>query len=254
MCLHTLLDGPEDGHPLVLLHGLLGSAASGWNVAGGESIPALSFCAPAEKPWRVIRVDLPNHGDSPRQKTFTLESVAEDVKETVTALGYGSAVFCGHSMGGKVAMQLACAFPSFVERLVVLDMSPRAFPPFHLFLLRVCKDLPVAMAADMRPIDEKLAVLAPKARDRAYVLKNLEPDGAGHFRWKCDLDNLIANYKVVSEAGLSGKPYPGKARFIMCGASPFKFWRDEALIKEYFPKAEIETLAGVDHLGVITAG
>ena len=250
MRLHALTDGPEDGRPLVLLHGLLGSAASGWNVDGGESIPALSLCGPGEG-WRVIRIDLPNHGDSPRQATFSLASVAADVKETVEALGYASAVFCGHSLGGKVAMQLACTFPTFVERLVVLDMSPRAFPPFHLFLLRACKDLPVATVTDLAQLDEELAVLAPKARDRAYVFTNLEPDGEGHFRWRCDLDNLIENYRVVSEAGLSGPPYPGEARFVMGGASPFKFWKDEALIKEYFPNATIETRAGIDHLGIL---
>ncbi|PYY47506.1 alpha/beta fold hydrolase [Curtobacterium sp. MCBD17_023] len=77
----------------VLLHGMTGSAESWWRIA-----PLLSA-----RGFRVLAVDLPGHGRSPRCSSMSVEDVAEAVAETLMA---GSAtcpaLAVGHSFGGLV--------------------------------------------------------------------------------------------------------------------------------------------------------
>src|SRR5579871_3284223 len=108
------------GEPLVLLHGLFGAADNWFSVA-----PKL-----AER-FRVIVPDLRNHGQSPHLAEMDYPLMAADVEELLDACGVASARVIGHSMGGKTAMQLALDSPNRVQKLVVVDIAPRAYAPAH---------------------------------------------------------------------------------------------------------------------------
>ncbi len=84
------------GEPLVLLHGLFGSADNWFGVA-----PKL-----AER-FRVIALDLRNHGHSPHDAEMDYPLMAADVEKFFAEQNIKSAYVIGHSMGGKVAMQFA---------------------------------------------------------------------------------------------------------------------------------------------------
>jgi esterase len=88
------------GPPLVLLHGLFGSARN-W----GAVQKALS------SDYRVVALDLRNHGASPHAPGMDYAAQAGDVAETLAALGIERAMVLGHSMGGKAAMMLALTRP-----------------------------------------------------------------------------------------------------------------------------------------------
>lgn len=105
MTLHTRTWG-TGGRTAVLLHGMLGSGDSWWAVA-----PAL-----ADRGYRVIAVDLPGHGLSPRDAASTLGSWADAVVASVPGR---PALAMGHSVGGTV---LAAALDRLrPERAVYVD-------------------------------------------------------------------------------------------------------------------------------------
>ena len=108
------------GSPLIVLHGLLGSLDN-WQPLGRR------FAAHFE----VFAVDLRNHGQSPHHEDVSYEVMAADLDEFMRTHGLPRANLLGHSMGGKVAMQFALQHPTEVERLVVVDVSPRAYPSRH---------------------------------------------------------------------------------------------------------------------------
>ncbi|WP_327087628.1 alpha/beta fold hydrolase [Nonomuraea sp. NBC_01738] len=81
----------------VLIHGIMADSQCWWRVG-----PAL-----AERGYRVIAVDLPGHGRSPRAEDYPVELFASSVLESVPA---GPELAIGHSLGG---LTLAAA----VERL-----------------------------------------------------------------------------------------------------------------------------------------
>src|ERR1019366_6953566 len=94
----------------VILHGMLGSSRN-WQTVGRELGAARRVCA----------LDLRNHGMSPHADSMTYDEMAGDVLAWMDAHGVGRAELIGHSMGGKVAMLLACRHPERVGRLVVVD-------------------------------------------------------------------------------------------------------------------------------------
>ena len=62
---------------------------------------------------------------------MTYRDMAIDVAEFITGRNLGPCHILGHSMGGKVAMQLALDAPEHVNKLVVADIAPVQYPPHH---------------------------------------------------------------------------------------------------------------------------
>jgi len=98
------------GRPLLLLHGLVGSAKN-WR----QNIRFLA------KNATVYAVDLLNMGESERVPGLnsSLEATADRVAECMDAFGLEVADIAGHSHGGAVAMMLAARHPERVRRLVL---------------------------------------------------------------------------------------------------------------------------------------
>ena len=87
MILHAIQSG--EGPLVVLLHGLFGSARN-----FGAVQRALT------PRFRVISLDMRNHGDSPHALDMRYPTLAADVQDTLASLGVGPAAVVGHSMGG----------------------------------------------------------------------------------------------------------------------------------------------------------
>lgn len=97
--------GSGDGRPpLVLLHGLTWDCTM-W----APALEELSKLAPQRE---VLALDLPGHGDSPRQETYLLEDIVAQVHDAVTAAGIASPVIVGHSVSGVLATLHAAAYPT----------------------------------------------------------------------------------------------------------------------------------------------
>src|SRR3954468_5745608 len=111
MILHAIQSG--EGPPVVLLHGLFGAAR---NFGAVQRALAPRF--------RVVALDMRNHGDSPHDPDMRYPTQAADVRATLHALGIEAAAVIGHSMGGKAAMAMALQWPEQVARLMVSDIAP----------------------------------------------------------------------------------------------------------------------------------
>ena len=134
--LHHTCSG--DGPPVVLLHGLFGS---------GNNLGALARALADRR--RVYSVDLPNHGRSYWLEDATLATMASAVASWMKHQGLHCAQFVGHSLGGKIAMQLALAQPQLLSALVVADIAPVDYPPHHDAVFAALEAM--AAAARCRP-------------------------------------------------------------------------------------------------------
>ena len=140
--LHVKVSGEGEAN-LVLLHGLFGSANN------------LGQLARAFKgDHRVLSVDLPDHGKSAWLSSSSVETYSESVAQWLIENGIEHCKVIGHSLGGKVAMQLALDHPSLVERLVVLDIAPVAYPSRHDDVFNALK----SFGADLPSIDINLSM------------------------------------------------------------------------------------------------
>jgi pimeloyl-ACP methyl ester carboxylesterase len=109
-----------DGPPLILLHGLAGSA-TWWQ----RNTPTL------EKQFKVLVIDLPGFGASKRDARFVLDDAPAQLIETMDRLGIERASVIGHSMGGLVAAGVAAGYPDRVDKLVLVDAGFLSLDP-HL--------------------------------------------------------------------------------------------------------------------------
>jgi pimeloyl-ACP methyl ester carboxylesterase len=115
----------ESGPPLIVLHGLLGESGN-WHTLSRTAFQSVAT---------VYALDQRNHGRSPHTDEMDYAIMADDVHGFIEEHNLDWPTLLGHSMGGKTAMQLALAHPETVERLIVVDMAPKAYPPRHEHLL-----------------------------------------------------------------------------------------------------------------------
>jgi lipase len=122
--LHLHTWGPDDGEPVVCLHGV-----TGW---GGHYARLAELALPDR---RVLAPDLLGHGRSPMAPPWSLEAQLDAVVATV---GTSPRTWIGHSYGGRIAWELAARRPELVETLVLLD--PAIVPGMEDALLVVAED------------------------------------------------------------------------------------------------------------------
>lgn len=226
-----------EGAPLVLLHGLFGQAQ---NFASVQKMLAAGR--------RVVALDLRNHGQSPHDAAMDYPALAEDVAETLAALGTGPVDLLGHSMGGKVAMTLALTRPEAVARLVVADIAPVAYPPAFRPYAEAMQALPLHPGLSRREADAALAEAVPSAGVRGFLLQNLDL-GAKPPEWRIGLDAIAAALPAIEAA----PPLPEGARFegptLVLGGENSDYIRPEhrPLFRALFPAARFGTVKGAGH-------
>jgi esterase len=219
------------GEPILILHGLFGSSDN-W----------LTQAKILSKQYHVYLLDLRNHGQSPHSDMFDYPSMVDDLKEFIQEYGIQNPVVIGHSMGGKVAMNFALAHSDKLAKLIVVDISPRAYDLEHYVIVDGLKAIPIQSITSRNEADEILSRFVPEADVRQFLLKNLQRKSEGGFAWKI---NLPVIDKHLSKIGYD-LHFPGKFEkptlFIRGARSKYVRDEDTSRIKHVFPAAEIKTL------------
>ena len=221
---------------MFLLHGLFG-ASDNWHYIAQKL---------AEN-FHVFTPDLRNHGQSPHSATMDYPLMAGDVAEIMAAQGLAGAYVIGHSMGGKVAMQLALQFPERVEKLIVSDIAPRVYAPAHERIFKALLALDLTAYSSRQPMEEVLEPDIPNLVLRRFLLKNLGRDSQGKFYWKMNLRGIWENYPKLAESLTTAKPFIGPTLFVRGGRSDYIQLGDETLIHQIFPQARMETIPEASH-------
>lgn len=232
--------------PLVLLHGLLGSGRN-WQTAGA----GLAEAAGGRNVWAL---DLRNHGKSPWHDGMSYEAMAADVVAWLDARGIGAVDLMGHSMGGKVAMTLACRQPERVRRLVVVDIAPRAYHSHgHRAEFAAMNELRLDELNSRSEAELKMEGRVPDWAMRKFLTTNLERSENGSWKWAVNLSALTAALPEVEanplRTGEGGRAdcFAGPAMFLRGGRSRYVADADAAVITAFFPAASIETIAAAGH-------
>lgn len=109
------VDGPEEGSPIVLVHGA-GPDAAG--MSWKEVFPALAAS------HRVYAMDLPGYGESdrvPGDIPPTVDFYVERLDTLLEELDVVDATLVGISMGGGISLGYTLEYPERVSRLVLVD-------------------------------------------------------------------------------------------------------------------------------------
>ena len=230
MILHSVEVG--EGPPLVLLHGLFGSA---------RNFGVVQRALAARH--RVIALDLRNHGASPHAEAMNYPVMAADVIETLAQTDALPAAVLGHSMGGKVAMRMALDRPDTVSALVVADIAPVPYPPHFNDYAEAM--LAVPPRSTRVAVDARLASSVPDPAIRGFLLQNLQP---GARPWRIGLAEITAALPAIGDWNeRAGASFPGPTLFMAGETSDYIRAEHRAAIRALFPAARFVTLRGTGH-------
>lgn len=234
MKLHAVRMG-EGSPPLVLLHGLFGSARNFGAVQREFA-----------QHRRTIALDLRNHGASPHDADMRYVSMATDVLQTLADLSALPALVLGHSMGGKAAMQMALLQPDSVARLIVADIAPVPNPPHLLPIAEAMMALALSPNMTRAQADAALNDAVPDAAMRAFLLQNLQLGAAP--AWRIGLAEIIADFAEIEAWDAAPNiQYAGPTLFIAGATSNYIKPEHRPIIRALFPNARFVTLKNAGH-------
>jgi esterase len=228
--------------PLVLLHGLLGSARNLATLARGlaERDPRLA----------VVAVDLTGHGASPPlPPAADSTTLAADVLATADALGLrGPLALAGHSLGGRVALRAAALAPERMRSVTLLDIAPGPLPRRGgvADVLDVVLGAPATFASRGEARSALLSAGLPAAL-ADWLLLNLEADGT-HYRWRVDRPALAALHARIAAEDLWPLVEAPRAWHLRCvrgEASPHVSTADVTRLQA--AGCPVVTIAGAGH-------
>jgi esterase len=231
---HRFGSGPQ----FVLLHGLFGA---------GENLRSVARALQDE--YEVILPDLPNHGESPHTENATYSVMVDSVTELLASLtqqGEERVILGGHSMGGKVAMQVALEQSGLIRGLVALDIAPRSYEPSHIELMDALLGLDLDSVESRGDADKALEAAIPSGPVRSFLLTNLVKED-NRYRWRINLPALKRDYQnILSWQGIG--QYAGPSLFLGGDRSKYlKPDRDRERIQSHFPEATVSVIKDAGH-------
>ncbi len=230
--------GPEG---VVLLHGFMGSGRNLRTLAQKWAAldPSLFF----------LMMDLTGHGRSPALPAGAdLSTLAADVLRTARAEGIeGKLRVVGHSLGGRVGLQMILDTPAEVEEVVILDVPPGPIDPARVEtgeVLAIYRGAPASAPSR----DEMRAYFHSRGLSTGlteWLLTSLVRGESGYV-WQVDREALAALHARTSAAdlwGAIGGDVP--VRLIRGGASPFVTEEDVRRLESL--GVSVETVEGAGH-------
>jgi len=235
--LHSKIYGQEKaGIPLLVFHGLFGMLDN-WGSFGkemGEFFP-------------VHLLDLRNHGKSFHSQEMSHDDLAHDILHYMEFHGLEKINLLGHSLGGKAVMQFAIKYPIKVNKLVVVDISPKAYPPHHQGILKALQSVDFSTTTSRQQVEEVLSQFIPEKSVILFLTKNLYWTDDKKLDWRFNLKTLSAKYEEFVSNAIKFGVYSGETLFIAGEKSHYILPQDEFQIKQQFPNSSVVTIKNAGH-------
>lgn len=193
--LHSTIKG--EGKPLLILHGYFGMSDN-WKTLGNLF----------SKDYQVHLIDQRNHGRSFHADAFNYELLAQDLYSYTQYHQLENIYLVGHSMGGKTAMLFAVNYPNLVDKLIIVDISPKSYQPHHNAILAGLNSVDFSVHNSRKLVDEQLSNYISELGVRQFLLKNVYWKEKGVLDYRFNLKSLTENNVEV------GKPLPQNTSFM----------------------------------------
>ena len=161
----------------------------------------------------------------------------------------------GHSMGGKVAMELALRRPERVANLAVVDISPVPYSGtlMHTAIIDKMAGMDLGALKSAGEAREAMKAVVPDAVTREFVLTNLvsDPQSKG-YKWKVNIEALRSGLLSGALAGFDRaedcKPFHGPCLWLKGGNSAYvQPDAHSSHMRELFPSFDLHTLTNCGH-------
>lgn len=178
------IHGDSANPKLIFLHGLMGFA-SNWR----------GIARHFEAQYQILLYDQRGHGKSFQPATgYNTSDYAADLITILDELGWSKCTLVGHSMGGRVAVEAASAYPARIEKLVIADIGPLSDMQSMLSIEEKLNSVPVPF--ENRDVARAFFDTTFLRKYRSETLKqffyaNLEEKPDGTFSWKFSKQGIL---------------------------------------------------------------
>lgn len=225
------------GQPLIILHGLFGQSDN-WNTLAKQF---------AETGFEVYTVDLRNHGLSPHSDVWNYTVMSEDILELVNDNDLQNIILLGHSMGGKVAMQFAIQHPELLDKLIVVDIAPKYYPPRNKEVLLALNSVDLNIVKTRKEIEQILSEHITDFGTRQFLVKNIFWKENADLDWRFNLKVITEEFQNTGEATPRGTVCDVLTLFIRGGESNYILDEDIDLIQDIFSSSILENIPNAGH-------
>ena len=228
--------GTNEKKIVIIAHGLFGSGRN-WRVVAKKL---------SDVGRKVIVVDMRNHGLSFWHDSHCYDDLANDLRNIVMAFG-DSADIIGHSMGGKAAMVLALCYPQCVNKLIVVDIAPKAYSHDQLNYISAMESVNLSLVHNRRDLNTQLGNRIEDSILCAFFSQSVDFSEENEKKWLLNLSSLKLNLPHI----MSFPEFCSKAMcdslFLRGSLSHYILDEDLSNIEKFFPNYQLETIYGAGH-------
>lgn len=235
--LHSKIYGQDKpGTPLLVFHGLFGMLDN-WGSFGKEM---------AEY-FPVHLIDLRNHGKSFHSDDMSHNDLAEDILNYMNEFQIETANLLGHSLGGKAVMQFSILHPEKVNKLIVVDITTKAYPPHHQGIIKALQSVDFDVVASRQEAEEILSQYIPEKSVIQFLAKNIYWTDERKLTWRFNLKTLAEKYNDFVANAIKFGVFEGETLFLAGAKSHYILPQDLLLLKQQFPNFNLTTIANAGH-------
>lgn len=228
-----------EGSPLVIIHGLFGTS---------DNLKAVAKQLADE--YKVYLIDAPGHGDSASLKKLSISNMANAVINFLKEHQLESVSILGHSLGGKIAMEIALLQPQRVDKLLVADIAPVQYTRRHDQIISGLQSVPLDNLNSRQQADELLSNYIEEKGVRGFLLKSLvrddQADSNKVWKWRFDLAQLATDYDEIIKAN-SDSTFNGPTLMIIGSESNYVQKEHQSEITKRFPNVKAKIISGAGH-------
>lgn len=227
------------GQPIIILHGWLG-ISDHW-ISIGKYLSSQGY--------KVYIPDLPNHGRSFHTEGFSYKEMGEISNVFVKGEGIINPILIGHSMGGKISMEMINQEPDYYKAIIMIDIHFKDYytlnsisnPILNKILIETNPSKFTSLVEALNYLQE----LGLEKKLIPLVLKNLELNNK-KLRWRSNLPMLALESKNILE-GIKLKKNSIPALLIRGENSKYVSQEDILSMMEYLPNLKEETILNSGH-------
>ena len=175
--------------------------------------------------------------------------MAKAVIEFSEQMQLGQFSVLGHSLGGKVAMEIALTRPELVKALAVADIAPVQYQRRHDAVLAGLNSIDLINTKTRQDADKVMSQHIEEPGVRAFLLKSLRrasTDSEQAWQWYFDLPHLEQSYENFIKANREGQ-YSGPTLFIIGGNSEYVQQQHQAEIQNRFSNIKAKVIQNAGH-------
>lgn len=225
-----------EGKPLLILHGYFGMSDN-WKTLGNQF----------SEDYQVHLIDQRNHGRSFQADEFNYKVLAEDLYNYIQHHQLENVYLVGHSMGGKTAMLFAATYPDLVDKLIVVDISPKEYQPHHNAILAGLNSVDFTIHNSRKLVDEQLSKYIPEFGVRQFLMKNVYWVEKEQLGFRFNLKSLTDNNPEVGKPLPQNTSFSKETLFLKGEKSGYIIPQEQLIIDNHFPNNKVVEIANAGH-------